>query len=106
MIITAIYDKKARYLNRLSLYENRIVAYRDYYLTIQNQIKTNPFMKQSDFALLEFGYINNSANLPVLDALKEPYEVTEHEVEQFLKANPVSFLNDKSSYIDKKNNEN
>lgn len=91
MIITALYDKKGRYFNRLSMYENRIVAYRDYYIAIERQRQENPFIKHDDFAILELGHVHNTDNYPVIDSFKEPYEITKEEVEDFIKQNPLNF---------------
>lgn len=91
MIITAIYDKRGRTLNRINLYENRIIAYRDYYMQIERMKSELKFIDESDYALLEFGYIFNNSDMPVIDAYKEAYEITKDEIEDYLLNHELNF---------------
>lgn len=60
--IYALRDKKANYFNRLDLFENDLIALREYTLMLDNQ-KLN----LSNYDILNLGVVNNTDNVPIIE---------------------------------------
>lgn len=88
MNIYCLYDRQGRYLRKLDLYPNDLVAFRDYdlYLTEQNK-RTQGVIKSEDYAILCLGSVDNTSDLPTIRGFI--YEVKAEDVLAKLKENPL-----------------
>jgi hypothetical protein len=88
MNIYCLYDRQGRYLRRLDLYPNDLVAFRDYDLYLSEQHKrTQGVIKSDDYSILCLGSIDNTSDLPTIRGFI--YEVKAEDVLSKLKENPL-----------------
>lgn len=91
MKIYCLYDKNAKYSKQLDLFENDLVAFREYYLLVERQrVQSQGVFKHEDYKVVCLGNLSFSDDTPLIDSFA--YEITEDSIKEYLKEHPTSYF--------------
>lgn len=89
--IYALYDIHSRYIRNIDLFDNNLIAYREYMKYIAQMRQQNPFLKEEDFKVLHLGSLQPTSDTPQIFSHKA-IEITLEYIQGILKSNPLEFI--------------
>lgn len=92
--IYALQDKRASYIRSLDLFDNDLVASREYFLMFQKEQLKNPSLDYRHYRIIRLGYIDNTEVNPQIQ-LDEWKEVEQDKVAELIERNIKEMLHAK-----------
>lgn len=88
--VYGLYDCVAREVKKIAIYEDDLIAFRDFYDLIDNYRLSHPSVNAKDFKVLFLGRCDFNTDTPrIYPGL---YEVTADDVAEYLKSHPLEFV--------------
>lgn len=84
MRIYALMDIRANYFNSVDLFQNDFIAYREYFLRIEQARTKNPAILHEDFQVIFLGSVSNTSPTPVIEPCSPVKIISKNDIENSL----------------------